>query len=297
MKVVLYHGGCTDGFAAAYAAFKKLGDYEVSYVPMYYGTSRKSTINQIPLGVEELIVLDVSFTSELFNMLVVREPKKITWSDHHTSSLEELGHTGNNASDTFEYEGISVSLQFNVNHSGCILAWRHFNGDCTPPSFFWDIDDQDRFVNERPNARAFKFGLGHSKPWSFEQWSAMQKNYSKVVNLGLQAISFHDPMVARLAHQRVEVTLKDSEGRVHKGFAANCPNQMFTDVGHKLAVASGTFGLVWNMNNQGLIVAQLRGVDVLNCGSIARHYGGGGHTNAAGFEMNLPNFLVLLGQA
>ena len=297
MKVVLYHGGCTDGFAAAYAASQKLGEQGVVYLPLYYGSSSKSTLNQVPLEAEELIVLDVSFTSELFNLLVARKPKKITWIDHHSSSLEELGHTGDNASDTFDYEGISVSLQFNVNYSGCILAWRHFNRDCTPPLFFWDIDDQDRFVNERPNARAFKFGLGHSKPWSFEQWSAMQQNYRKIINLGLQAIKFHDPMVARLAHQRVEVTLKDSEGRIHKGFAANCPNQMFTDVGHQLAVASGTFGLVWNMNNQGRIVAQLRGIDAVNCGSIALHYGGGGHVNSSGFEMSPVKFLVLLGQA
>lgn len=295
--IVFYHGGCTDGFAAAYAAWLRYKD-EATYVPMYYGSGQASAMKGLPLH-QEIIMLDISLKVELLDNLVsTLQPKSITWIDHHSSSLDELGADKSKPVDfELSHNDAQIHVILNTQHSGCLLAWEYFHGSQLAPPMFFDIDDQDRYVNKREYARAFKFGLYHSKPWSFQQWSALQKNYSRIIDLGLQTIKFHDPMVARLAHQRVEVTLKDSEGRIHKGFAANCPNQMFTDVGHQLAVWSGTFGLVWNMNNQGRIVAQLRGIDAVNCGSIARHYGGGGHVNSSGFEMSPTQFLVLLGQA
>lgn len=42
MIYVLYHDKCYDGFGAAFAAWKKLGENEVKYMPASYGHKNKS---------------------------------------------------------------------------------------------------------------------------------------------------------------------------------------------------------------------------------------------------------------
>ena len=298
--IVFYHGGCTDGFAAAYAAWLRYKD-EATYVPMYYGSGQASAMKGLPLH-QEIIMLDISLKVELLDNLVsTLQPKSITWIDHHSSSLDELGADKSKPVDfELSHNDAQIHVILNTQHSGCLLAWEYFHGSQLAPPMFFDIDDQDRYVNKREYARAFKFGIHSVRPWTFEQWHSLRSGtrYRELVAIGEGMIPYHDSLVSRIAKGAAgKVTLKDSEGQLHTGLAANCPAALFTDVGNKLATTSGTFGLVWNMTGQGRVSAQLRGIDVVDCGSIARNYGGGGHVNSSGFEMNPPNFLVLLGQA
>ena len=36
-NIVVYHSNCNDGFASAWAAWKKFGDENTKYIPMQYG--------------------------------------------------------------------------------------------------------------------------------------------------------------------------------------------------------------------------------------------------------------------
>jgi nanoRNase/pAp phosphatase (c-di-AMP/oligoRNAs hydrolase) len=72
------------------------------------------------------------------------------------------------------------------------------------------------------------------------------------------------------------------------GLAANCPPHLTSDVGHELANQSGTFGLCWTLSKEGLTAqCSLRSNGDYDVSAIAKAFGGGGHKNAAGFEVPL----------
>ena len=77
------------------------------------------------------------------------------------------------------------------------------------------------------------------------------------------------------------------------GLSANCPPHLTSDVGHELAIQSGTFGLCWTLSKEGLVAkCSLRSNGGYDVSTIAKVFGGGGHRNAAGFEVPID---VLLG--
>ena len=69
------------------------------------------------------------------------------------------------------------------------------------------------------------------------------------------------------------------------GLAANCPPHLSSDVGHALANQSGTYGLLWYINKENKCLCSLRSNGDYDVSAIAKAFGGGGHKNAAGFEV------------
>ncbi|MBK7647947.1 MAG: hypothetical protein IPJ12_12475 [Betaproteobacteria bacterium] len=58
-----------------------------------------------------------------------------------------------------------------------------------------------------------------------------------------------------------------------------------------LAEQSGSYGLIWQLSGVGEIKASLRSKGkTLDVATIASRYGGGGHTNASGFQMPAQQF-------
>ena len=79
------------------------------------------------------------------------------------------------------------------------------------------------------------------------------------------------------------------------GLAANCPPHLTSDVGHELATKSGTFGLCWTLSQEGLVAkCSLRSNGDYDVSAIAKTFGGGGHRNAAGFEVDIQTLLSWL---
>jgi nanoRNase/pAp phosphatase (c-di-AMP/oligoRNAs hydrolase) len=95
-------------------------------------------------------------------------------------------------------------------------------------------------------------------------------------------------VVKDLVEQATKVTLPTGE----IGLAVNCSPQFSSDVGHKLALLSGTFGCTWQVENflTGGAKFSLRSNGDYDVSAIAKANGGGGHKNAAGFYMSYVNF-------
>jgi nanoRNase/pAp phosphatase (c-di-AMP/oligoRNAs hydrolase) len=65
-------------------------------------------------------------------------------------------------------------------------------------------------------------------------------------------------------------------------------------VGNLLSERSGTFALVWTVNDKGQVKGGLRAVRGYNVIPLAERMGGGGHPQACGFRMppeRLPELL------
>ena len=76
----------------------------------------------------------------------------------------------------------------------------------------------------------------------------------------------------------------------YPGLAVNAPIHV-SEVGHELANQSGTYGLVWYMGVDNRVKCSLRSNGEYDVSAIARAFGGGGHRNAAGFEIDIQTLM------
>lgn len=134
--------------------------------------------------------------------------------------------------------------------------------------------------------------------WTFEQWrDKVVGHESELINEGNAILRAHEQnvqSVVKAAARKCEIAIDDGAGhdyRVLPGLAANCPPHLQSDVGHELANQSGTFGLLWCIDKDNRCKCSLRSNGDYDVSAIAKAFGGGGHRNAAGFQVDIQTLL------
>ena len=293
--LVLYHANCADGFGAAFAAWLKLGD-DAEYVACSYG-KQADTFLETYLGrltERDIYILDFSFSKPIMKYLI-SENKQVIWLDHHKSAFEmwcdeEQTYT--------KHEDKYHTIILDNNKSGAYLAWEFFHPGTEVPMLIKHIDDRDRWVFKIPGTKEFNAALRSYEPWSFEQWSELLNNWDgfEFRTEGTAILRAHDQNVQSVVKgsaRQCTLWVTDPAYRViDRGLATNCPPHLTSDVGHELAIQSGTFGLCWTLSQEGLIAkCSLRSNGDYDVSTIAKAFGGGGHRNAAGFEVPVTTLL------
>lgn len=320
--LVIFHSSCADGFGAAFAAWLKFGD-EAEYVPMQYGKENEhfwlledgQFDSEFQILNREIYILDFSFSKWVMEGLFSLA-KHVWWFDHHKSAFEmwlgryEKGdvHICNRYGPTTRCEII-----LNDNKSGALLAWEYFHPGTEVPMLVRMIDDRDRWQFKIEGSKAFQKALWSYAPWSFKQWEQMWVDswgFTHSSGLeGMDAFITEGEAILRAHDQNVQSVVKGSarkcelffidrdwnkvrEFGIKEGLAANCPPHLTSDVGHELANQSGTFGLCWTLGQSGTVAkCSLRSNGEYDVSAIAKIFGGGGHRNAAGFEVDIQTLL------
>lgn len=319
--LVIYHDNCADGFGAAFAAWLALGD-DAEYLPLMYGKVRHA--NDLPcVKGRSVYILDFSLDRGIMETLMILTD--VIWLDHHKTAFEawcggipaagRYEEGGSNATS-----GSDTHITLDNNKSGAVLAWEYFHPDTEVPMLIRHIDDYDRWQFKIDGTKEFNKALWSYAPWSFDQWHnildltdpatlpdmylegsailrAHDQNVQSVVKGArrpclIQPVS---PGTYLAPWEDVPTNLDETTFGV-AGLAANCPPHLTSDVGHELAVQSGTFGLCWQLAKE-----DKGGVQIANCSlrsngdydvsAIAKAFGGGGHKNAAGFEVPVATLL------
>ena len=314
--LVIYHANCADGFGAAFAAHTVLGD-EAEYVPMDYKMTAHSDIPALhkligPLDDREVYILDFSFKTKKMMQYIFDVSKRVVWLDHHKTSFEMWcpGNITLYITDELDKYSAGCHIMLDNNKSGALLAWEYFNPGAHVPQFIKLLDDYDRWQFKLHGTKAFQKNLWSLAPWSLNQWHAMHLDFAS-------ASTFNDPLgdfitdgeaILRAHNQNVQSVVKGSarecliaydnpdyyDGPGLIGLAANCPSHLSSDVGHELAIKSGTFGLCWHMQSDGRIKCELRSNSDFDVSAIAKAFGGGGHARAAGFFTDIDIILEWL---
>ena len=303
--LVLYHKDCLDGFGAAYAAYLALGD-EAEYRAVQYHEP-PPLMSEI-LG-RDVYILDFSFPKPVMEA-IMQDARSVVWLDHHKTAFE-MWCPG---------ELIRYSCKFPViildnNKSGALLAYEFFHASKEVPLLFRIIDDGDRWQFKLPFTRAVTKALWSYAPWSFSYWTAQgwgspnkdEDLYAveKLVGEGSAILRYHEQNVKAIVEALTrpckfevpqDLTPGDMFGTgspwpVVFGLSANCPHFMSSDIGHELALKSGTFGLLWSVGSKDRVRCGLRSNGDYDVSAIAKAFGGGGHKNAAGFEIDLHTLL------
>ena len=297
--LVIYHDRCADGFGAAFAAWLKF--YETAeYRPAQYG--KEIFAEGETVEGRDVYVLDFSFNEKTMEWLAVTS-NKFVWLDHHKTTFEmwcgkyERGMKWTEGGVPFRH------IELDDNRSGAMIAWNYFHPDVEAPMLIKHIDDYDRWQFKLRRTKEINKAIWSYAPWDFETWEQMIKdeNYGQLITEGAAILRAHDRQVHDMSKNvrkcTITVKVKDKSGSwhdseyCHNGLTVNAPSFLASDVGHELATQSGTFGLVWHMNDQGKISCSLRSNGDYDVSAIAKAFGGGGHKNAAGFETDIHTLL------
>lgn len=284
-NVVIYHANCADGFGAAFAAWTKLGD-AADYLPMNYN-------EPLHIPVEwhgaNIYVVDFSFPPE-----VMRELRYVAaclvWLDHHKTAFEHVGATGGSCEID---EGPDGYTMLDDSKSGALLAWEYFQPGVPAPLLIRCIDDRDRWQFKIEHSRALHAGLMSERPWTFQQWfgltpmSPAGDEFWSVVARGRILLGYDDQQIRSTASKAAWCQIEGCD----MGMAVNATAHL-SEVGNALAKRGGTYGLVWYYDAEsGRANCSLRSEGEYDVSEIAKRFGGGGHRNAAGFNIDMPTLL------
>lgn len=308
--LVIYHANCADGFGAAFAAWLKLGD-EAEYRPVNYGEDvgldapSGPNTNATYWSGREVYILDFSFPKEQM-LTLFHIAKRVVWLDHHKSAFEMwCGAIPPKGSYVYMDENDQTKhINLDNDKSGAYLTWEYFHPGTEAPMLIRHIDDYDRWQFKIDGTKEFNKALWSYAPWSFELWKGLSAyntagGLSVCYSEGAAILRAHDQNVQSVVKGAARKVLIYDEGEREgdggaygPGLAANCPPHLTSDVGHELATQSGTFGLCWTLHKEKMVAnCSLRSNGDYDVSAIAKAFGGGGHKNAAGFEVPIGTLL------
>lgn len=275
--MVIYHGNCADGFAAAWVCrehFKASLD-EVEFVAGVY--------QQPPPDVTGLnvYIVDFSYKRDVLAKLL-ETARSVTIIDHHASAIKDLA-------------GIvhpRLMMFLGLDNSGSMLTWKYFFGEEFCPELLNIIEHRDLWKFQEPptdydilvrevQANIFSF------PYDFEVWDRLMdvsKYDGTLRDFQKQGQSIerkHFKDIAELTTVgRRRAIIADYDVPV-----CNLPYTMSSDAGHAMAIGE-PFAACWMETKDGIVFSLRSAKDGVDVSEVAKKFGGGGHKNAAGFKID-----------
>lgn len=277
--ICIYHANCDDGFAAAYAVWKKFGD-TVTFIPAQHG-------GDIPaVAGKDVLIVDFSFKKPVMEQLAA-EARRIIVLDHHKTAEAELaGFTRRMecAGGPFEKRyadkmrsGVGVCLD--MDKSGCRLAWEYCFGDAEMPSWFAAIEDRDLWRFLRPYTKDICIAI-RSYPRDFRVWDRF--NFHSLATDGEAIRRYVDMIVSNIC----DTAFVENIGG-HDVPVAACSYDFVSEVANQLLERNpdAPFAACIVRSYDGVTYSLRSTNDRMDVSEIAKAHGGGGHRNAAGFRV------------
>lgn len=263
--IVLYHGCCADGFAAACAvAYSIDPELNFEYKSQTYG-------GEIPdVKGKDVIVVDFSYPRDTL-IAMHKDAKSLIVLDHHKSSKEAL-------------EGLDFCI-FDMNRSGAMMAWDYYNPNTTAPLMIQYVQDRDLWTWALPDSKAISAALRDMR-FDMKEWLTLfDDNYLMgCVAKGEGILAVFETQIkacAKRKHEMIEVcgyTVPCFNTTIH---ASEICNELVHDYPFVMAYFDSDNERVYSLRSDG-------GVDV---SIIAGTFGGGGHPMASGFSTAKPEHL------
>lgn len=289
--ICVYHGGCDDGFGAAWVVRKKWPD--VRFVPGAYAGTKW------PVGLTGKNVLFVDFSLKrdamiefTYGGLLGEVPRSVVILDHHktaeaelkdwdwgpvtAASLDDIGIRVNKAAVE---TALPIAAHFDMDHSGARMAWDFcFPGEPVPP-LIDHIEDRDLWRFRMMTTHAVSAAL-RTYDHDFGLWDEL--DVPSLIAEGTVVLRGHQKNVQAFIANRywdeiggVRVPVVN----VPYHYASDCADAMLR------AEPDAPFCASWFKRADGKVQFSLRSRDDrMDVSEIAKKFGGGGHRNAAGFE-------------
>ena len=208
----IYHANCTDGFAAAWVVRRALPDAE--FFAAGYGGTPPNVAGRV------VYIVDFSYPRDVL-LAMASHAENIVVLDHHKTAAEQLVDLPAN-----------VSAGFDMNRSGCMLAWDHFFPGEKPPTLLLHVEDRDLWRFELPGTREVLAAVC-SHPYDFKIWDCLMKE-------DLRSSLFDDGYAIERKHNKdiesLITSARITEIAGHSVPTVNLPPTMASDAGAVLAL-------------------------------------------------------------
>ncbi len=275
---VIYHGGCFDGFGAAWVAKRALHcmpntDYEL--LPTVFNEPVKISPDS-----SEVYVVDFSFPRDVLLEMKKRYPKLVVL-DHHKTAKSDL-------------EGLDFCT-FDMERSGAMMAWNYWFPNEEPPALIKYVQDRDLWQFKLRDSRQYHAGLS-TYPREFPIWDDIVDNepqsINDIVGIGNLILDYNTRLIDDMLSQ---VTWRSISGYDVPVVNATV---LFPDIGNELCkrFPDAPFSAYYFDRKDGSRHWGLRSIGDFDVSDTARQYGGGGHKNASGFIMTIHQIFPIVKQ-
>ena len=293
--IMIYHSPCDDGFGAAWAAYTKWGD-SVEFIPGTYGKQPPD------LSGKDVLIGDFSFKKPVLDELA-KTARSIVILDHHQTAQEDLSSFSVFKSKPERFSILTATTMlkdlqngsyppivalFDMERSGARMVWDFCWPGRDVPLLIKMIEDRDLWRFDLPHTRAISLYL-RSLPYDFGRWSEIATALDD--DGQLNHILAEAGAVERFYDQKVGEMVATARSETINGVSVpvvNCSWAFASDVAHALLVANSEapFAACYYDRADGSRSYSLRSEDGrADVSVVAKRYGGGGHRNAAGFEV------------
>lgn len=269
--VCLYHGGCTDGFTAAWAVRARFGD-AVEYIGCSHGEPPPQ------LTGKRILFVDFTYTADVLRAMASQNVS-ITVFDHHKTAEEDL--------KPLFAESIIDGI-FDMQRSGAGIAWDGVWGKwMTRPKLIDYVEDRDLWRHALTDTHEISAYIA-SWPQTWDRWNqiaAELENAPSRVAAVREGAAILRRFDLDLESMRKDVQWMEIGG--HSVPVVNANGVYASNLANMLArIAGAPFGATYYINRNGDAVYSLRSLpSTLDVGEIALRYGGGGHRESAGFTL------------
>lgn len=263
MDLIITHGKCPDGHAAAIIAKRRYPEAEI--LAMDHGQS-------VPFGAvkgKEVLVTDFSWPVPEDNVKLWASAKSFHIFDHHRTAEERLRG--------FEF------VTFDMNRSGAGITWDELFGGPRP---WWInfVEDRDLWRHALPNSKEVSAYI-MSLPMTIEGWDILDQMMAGDAAAQGRGILRHiDRYVKEAVAESQRGFVSIGNGKYLTCEIVNALYMNCSEIGNVLAQKADV-GMTWFERKDGMIAFSLRSVGDIDVSEIAKMYLGGGHTHAAGFRL------------
>ena len=257
---IIYHANCSDGFGAAWSAWKLLGN-KAEYYAAKHGDPPPDVTGK------NVAILDFSYSNSVIKEML-RKAESLIVIDHHKSAMVEL-------------HDIACAI-FDMKHSGAILAWNFFHPAKDPPKFIRYIEDRDLWKWKLPYSKEFSAAFGMI-PFEFEAFTEFEDDstFDDACKRGAYILAYSKTVVKKVSDQ---ATLRTWQGK--KIYIVNSSHWM-SEIGGRLS-PDCDFVVIWHFDHdrQEYRVSLRSFHEDIDVSEIAKQFGGGGHKKASGFSVH-----------
>jgi len=276
--VVIYHGGCTDGWCAAWILHRCFGGVEL----------HSARHGDDPPNVKDRDVIVVDFSYDKKTMVrMSKECKSILVFDHHVTAQRHL-------------EGLSF-CHFDMEKSGAMLAYDYCNreGYISAMSLSKNknkrslafgirmlalyVQDSDLWTNKLPSTESIN-ACFRSYKFDIVDWDNLAirsvLDLESLISEGDAVLRYRKGLIEQ-HKKRVDEDRVDIGGHSVNIVECTC-REIVSDLLNELAVGE-PFAASYYMQSEQMVFSLRSEKGAVNVAEVAEQYGGGGHKNSAGF--------------
>ena len=283
----IYHGNCDDGFGAAWSVWRRWP--EVEFFAAAYGAP-PITVDQV--RGKHVIMVDFSYPYDVLTTLSWETPRMVILDHHKTAqaALDRLPKMhrctwramDEAVTECWMHNMPEIVTHFDMNKSGARLAWEFCHPGEEIPALIQAVEDRDlwRFaIRDTPEISAALRTYKHD----LAKWDEFAADLGPLRRDGEAILRGHRKNIESMCENAYEMEIGG-----HRVPVVNVPYHYASDIANELLskFPQAPFAAAWFQRSEGQKQFSLRSEDSrMDVSEIAKAYGGGGHRNAAGFQV------------